>query len=258
MNRFMGIVAAVLAVAASGACAPGDRKPQEGFNLMKRISYNSVTEGTGRYRQNQTHDYTITGTGVVVGDKYLTVDHVVSQYEKVTYFSLTPSRVAYTDRQERTYLVNADQKIPLQEIVSDRSLDIAVFQIPEEYCDQVCNGLDESDLYTGDIPLGTDVMFIGYPAKIGFYYRESKFAGVVQRGSKYNGREIPVDAIAIYPSLVTGDSGSGLFDKKTGRLMGINYYNIQTLGLVKPISVYEPYLRDGQALAYQSERAPVM
>lgn len=248
----MAITAALSIATLACACAPDGEPAQDSFDLMKRISYNSVTQGTGTYGSSQSHDYTITGTGVVVGDRYLTVDHVVSQYEKVIYFSVTPSRVEYTDRREKTYLVNGDDRIPLEEIVNDRALDIAVFRIPARYCPGVCNQMDASDLYSGEIPLGTEVMFIGYPARIGFYYRESRFAGIVHKGARYNGQEIPVDAIAIYPSLITGDSGSGLFDKRTGRLMGINYFNIQTLGLVKPIAVYAPYLGDGRTLASRS------
>lgn len=225
---------------------------------MKRISYNSVTEGTGRYGKDDTDRYTIRGTGVVVGDKYLTVDHVVSRYEKVTYFGLSASRIPYVGHKERTYLLKGNGRIPLEEIVNDRARDIAVFRIPREYCDGVCNTLGVSDLYSGDIPLGEEVMFIGFPAEMGFYYRESKFAGIVKKGKEYNGRKIPVDAIAIYPSLITGDSGSGLFDKDTGRLIGINYYNIQTLGLVKPIALFEQYLDSTPRIAYRTDSAPVM
>jgi len=258
MKRFVDVLVPVCAALLSAACTPPQKDAQQNFDLMKRISYNSVTEGTGRYGRGETNKYMLTGTGVVVGDKYLTVDHVVSRYEKVTYFGLSTSRIPYVARRERTYLLSGTRRIPLEEIVNDRALDIAVFRIPREYCDGVCNGMGVSDLYSGVIPLGRDVMFIGFPAEIGFYYRESKFAGMVKKGKEYNGRTIPVDAIAIYPSLITGDSGSGLFDKDTGRLMGINYYNIQTLGLVKPIALFEPYLNSAPTIAYRTETAPVM
>jgi len=255
------ISSAALALAAGvllSACTGGEKDPQANYDLMKDITYNSVTEGTGIYKGDETNEYRITGTGVVVGDRYLTVDHVVSRYEKVTYFSMSASRVPYSSRQEQTYLLNGEQRIPLKEIVNDRRLDIAVFRIPPEYCDGVCNDMDASDLYMDELALGTDVMFIGYPAKIGHYYREAKFAGMIDKGKQYNDHELPVDAIAIFPSLITGDSGSGLFDKRTGKLMGINYYNIQTLGLVKPIGVFEPYLGMHQTVAYGRARMPLM
>ena len=165
------------------------------------------------------------------------------------------SRVEYTEREEQTFLINGLDRIPLREVVNDRERDIAVFRIPREYCRDVCNDMEPEDLYTGEPPLGTSVMFIGYPAKIGHYYREAKFAGMIAKGSQYNGHELPVDAIAIFPSLITGDSGSGLFDRETGRLMGINYYNIQTLGLVKPIRLFEPYLGSVQDVVMGSASA---
>lgn len=223
-------------------CTERGNDPQTNFELMKDITFNSVTEGAGIYKQDEVHEYTLTGTGVVVGDHYLTVDHVVSRYEEVTYFGMSASRSEYTSRNEQTFLVGKGRRIPLEEIVNDRRLDIAVFRIPEAYCPGVCNELDGTDLYNGAPALGTEVMFIGYPAKIGHYYREAKYAGMIERGKQYNDHELPVDAMAIFPSLITGDSGSGLFEKRTGRLMGINYFNIQTLGLVKPIGVFEPYL----------------
>lgn len=230
------------AAVALGACTNDRKDPQANYDLMKGMTYNSVTEGTGTYRKNEKHRYSITGTGVVVGDKYLTVDHVVSQYEKLDYFGMTTSRTGYSRRVEQTYLVDGERRIPLREIVKDRDRDIAVFQIPGAYCDGVCNELAPSDLFAGRPALGAEVMFIGYPAKIGHYYREARFAGMIEKGKQYNDHELPVDAFAIFPSLITGDSGSGLFDRRTGRLMGINYFNIQTLGLVKPIDVYKPYL----------------
>lgn len=245
------IVTLVLAAAGVlSACASEQLDPQANYDLMKDITYNSVTEGTGTYRKGKTHEYRITGTGVVVGDKYLTVDHVVSQYEKVTRFSMTTSRIEYSNRDEQTYLVEEEQRIPLREVVNDRDRDIAVFQIPEEYCDGICNDMKSSDLYVGQPALGAKVMFIGYPAKIGHYYREANFAGMIDKGKQYNDHELPLDAIAIFPSLITGDSGSGLFDRRTGKLMGINYFNIQTLGLVKPIDVYRPYLDTPGTVAY--------
>jgi len=252
------LVLAICAAATLAACTNDPKDPQANYDLMKDITYNSVTEGTGHYADDGEHDYRVTGTGVVVGDKYLTVDHVVSRYEKVTHFGMSASRVQYTERSERTWLVNDGQRIPLEEIVNDRGLDIAVFRIPAEYCEDVCNDMDESDLYTQELPLGTEVMFIGYPAKIGHYYREAKFAGMIEKGERYNDHELPVDAIAIFPSLITGDSGSGLFDMHTGKLMGINYYNIQTLGLVKPISIFEPYLERGHTVASRRDQYPLM
>lgn len=258
MNPIVGAALVATAAALLSACGDGERNPQASYELMKEITYNSVTEGTGIYRKDETDDYRITGTGVVVGDKYLTVDHVVSRYEKVSYISMSASRVPYTSTEERTYLVDGGNRIPLTEIVNDRELDIAVFRIPREYCKGVCNDMTPADLYTEEPSLGADVMFIGYPAKIGHYYREAKFAGIIDKGKQYNGHELPVDAIAIFPSLITGDSGSGLFDKRSGRLMGINYYNIQTLGLVKPIGVFKPYLGSPQTVASRKSRGPLM
>ncbi len=238
------------ASAALGACTDNGNDPQASYDLMKGMTYNSVTEGTGTYRMNENHRYRITGTGVVVGDKYLTVDHVVSQYEKIDYFGMTASRTGYSRRVEQTYLIDGERRIPLREVIKDRDRDIAVFRIPGEHCDGVCNELEPSDLFAGRPVLGAEVMFIGYPAKIGHYYREARFAGVIEKGKQYNDHELPVDAFAIFPSLITGDSGSGLFDRHTGRLMGINYFNIQTLGLVKPIDVYRPYLDMPGTVAY--------
>lgn len=249
--RTRAFIALSLAAVLHG-CAPGENDPQSSYDLMKEITFNSVTEGQGTYKQDKVDEYTITGTGVVVGDNYLTVDHVVSRYEKVTRFAMSTSRVAYTERHERTFLLKDGDRIPLQEVVNDRARDIAVFRILPEHCAGVCNDLETPDLYDGDPPLGTEVMFIGYPAKIGHYYREAKFAGMMEKGKQYNGHELPVDAIAIFPSLITGDSGSGLFEKSSGRLMGINYYNIQTLGLVKPISVFRPYLDPSPTMVMSS------
>lgn len=258
MNLTARAALALAAAVVLSACASDEKDPQASYDLMKDITYNSVTEGTGTYKTDRTDDYRITGTGVVVGDRYLTVDHVVSQYEKVTRFSMSVSRVRYTSREERTYLVHGPRRIPLREIVNDQGRDVAVFQIPAEYCDGICNDMGPSDLYAGEPALGAEVMFIGYPAKIGHYYREAKFAGMIEKGKQYNGHELPVDAIAIFPSLITGDSGSGLFDRRSGRLMGINYYNIQTLGLVKPIEVFKPYLGASGTMASSRNPLPLL
>ena len=166
------------------------------------------------------------GAGFVMGKRYYTVDHVVSQYEKVY---RTPV-MNLTIPIEREKEITSIDDIPLEEIVNDKNADVAVFRLPKELCAKYCNDLAYS---TEPLEIGQQVYFIGNPNNTGKVFRMARIGRLnvpkeMNGGHGYDG-DIGLDTYA-----VMGDSGSPVFNMK-GRVIGVMQAVAGTMGYFKPI-----------------------
>jgi len=175
---------------------------------------------------NKAVEYKTNGTGFVMGDKYYTVDHVVSKYEKM----LVSGALTLVVPVEREKEITSIDDIPLEEIVNDRNADVAVFRLPKELCAKYCNDLAYS---TEPLEIGQQVYFIGNPNNTGKVFRMARIGRLnvpkeMNGGHGYDG-DIGLDTYA-----VMGDSGSPVFNMK-GRVIGVMQAVAGTMGYFKPI-----------------------
>lgn len=215
---------------------------QEEEALLKNIEsvWNSVVPNkTVAHIINESgveETHTNEGTGFVVGDKYITLDHVVSYYpdEIETPFGSIPSSVKRVE--EKTYI----DGVELISIEENPKTDIAVFQLPEELCKKYCN---EGVPFSSDLYVGLDVFWIGNPGNSGKVLRYGKIGRtVLPADALLEGIE---GAIGLSIYVIPGDSGSPVFNIK-GELLGVVQFSQEfsegSLGFFKPIDQFRPYL----------------
>lgn len=169
------------------------------------------------------------GTGFVIGDKYISLDHVTTIYDIDEHTELDRDLVEYED----TYL----KGIKLEKIVEDKATDIAVFRLPENLCRKYCNdGVEFDTEYT----LGKKVFWIGFPDAVRKILRHGRIGN--SKPSEEPEREM-AGAISLDIYITPGSSGSPVFNMD-GDIMGVLQYLKGGVGYFKPISEFEEYLED--------------
>ncbi len=176
------------------------------------------------------------GTGFVVGDKYITLDHVTSLYEKEIDGPLGPITMPIERLEEKTYI----NDIELTPVIESPETDIAVFQLPKELCQKYCN---EGVNISSELYVGLDVFWIGNPGNSGKVLRYGKIGRIDLPA------DIPLEgvdsAIGLNTYVIPGDSGSPVFNTK-GELLGVVQFSQSfsggSLGFFKPIDPFLPYL----------------
>lgn len=210
--------------------------------LLKNIEFawkivvpnNTISTFTNINGDEETREWG--GTGFVVGDKYVTLDHVVSLHEDEIDTPFGSLDIPVQRREEKTYI----DEVELISIEENQQTDIAVFQLPEELCKKYCN---EGVPFGSDIYIGLDVFWIGNPENTGKTFRYGKIARTSLSVA------IPMEgiegAIGLGTYAIPGDSGSPVFNAK-GELLGVIQFSQQSssgsLGFFKPIEQFRPYL----------------
>lgn len=164
------------------------------------------------------------GTGFVMGDKYYTADHVVSQYEKIFITPIMQVAVPIQKENEITFI----DGIPLEEIVNSRDTDVAIFRLPKELCAKYCN---QSTYSLEPLEIGQQVYFIGNPKNTGKVFRMARIGRLdapKQMNGEYSG------AIGLDTYTIFGDSGSPVFNMK-GEVIGVIQALVAGMGYFKPI-----------------------
>ncbi len=176
------------------------------------------------------------GTGFVIGDKYITLNHVVSYYAQEIETPFGSLSLPIERIEEKTYI----DDIELISIIESQETDIAVFQLPEELCKKYCN---EGVPISSQVYVGLEVFWIGNPGN----------SGKVLRHGKIGRTDLPVDtplegvegAIGLSTYVIPGDSGSPIFNAK-GELLGVVQFSQSfpqgSLGFFKPFDQFRPYL----------------
>ena len=175
---------------------------------------------------NKAVEYKTNGTGFVMGDKYYTVDHVVSKYEKM----LVSGALTLVVPVEREKEITSIDDIPLEEIVNDKNADVAVFRLPKELCAKYCNDLAYS---TEPLEIGQQVYFIGNPNNTGKVFRMARIGRLESERMKgeYAG------AIGLDTYIIPGDSGSPVFNMQ-GKIIGAIQAFSGGMGYFKPIKQF--------------------
>jgi S1-C subfamily serine protease len=161
------------------------------------------------------------GIRLVIGRHVLTLNHVVTQYglEYVTPVGvvLLPS----IKIEEKTYLAFRDQKLMLKDLLRDRELDIALFEIP-------ANGLNLPLLScplgnSDELTVGTFLYVVGNPFNSGVNVREGIVSSLVgpEGISEISARRD--ELFMISNGVVPGDSGGPVLALRDGvpELVGI-------------------------------------
>lgn len=191
-------------------------------NSMDAVVFNRTI--TYEKSDNKTVEHNTKGTGFVMGDKYYTMDHVVSKYEKILINGALSLMVPIEKEKEITFI----DGIPLEEIVNDKNADVAVFRLPKGLCVKYCNNLAYS---TEPLEIGQQVYFIGNPSNTGKVFRMARIGRLnvpKEMKGEYDGG-IGLDTYAIM-----GDSGSPVFNMK-GKVIGAIQAVAGTMGYFKPI-----------------------
>lgn len=210
--------------------------------LLKNIEFawnivvpnNTISTFTNMNGAEETREWG--GTGFVVGDKYVTLDHVVSLHGDEIDTPFGSVDIPVQRREEKTYI----EGVELISIEENPQTDIAVFQLPEELCKKYCN---EGVPFCSDIYVGLDVFWIGNPENTGKIFRSGKVGRtLLPTAASLEGIE---GAIGLGTYVIPGDSGSPVFNAK-GELLGVIQFSQQSsngsLGFFKPIEQFRQYL----------------
>ena len=154
------------------------------------------------------------GTAVALFGKYLlTVEHVVSLEKSTVTTPVGRVTLAATKIAERTFLEYRGKRYPLERLVSDKDVDVALFRLPPDlYLKSFPYRIGNSD----HLEVGNYIYLIGNPMNFGINVRE----GIV---SSLNAPRVitKVDSIAANAFMVSnglnpGDSGTPVIAIRDG------------------------------------------
>ena len=178
---------------------------------------------------------TVRGHGIVVGDKYLTVGHIVDnsiQYVRDPYGQIMEKKVGLADQTTTMY------NIELQPIYINRDNDIGIMQIPAGKEKDIPNRFTLDDLCFQEPQLGERVYIVGDPALSGQNVREARVSDIDATTHKNNSQAY----FGMDKGLIPGDSGTFVADKH-GKVIGLNSYCLgSSLGYAVKIQQYAKYM----------------
>lgn len=254
----IGVLGVGVVIAGSSASADVLLIPEQQFEQAKSVILFNKTITTGKAGEND-FNYEQKGTGFVYGDKYITVDHVVSTYN-YTYHYMAPwgpeqGTAPIVEREEKTFvLIPGEGEFELEEIINDRERDMAVFQLPQEVCDLgYCDKIYPYKLKK-DVKIGDEVYWSANPGNQGHHYRKSYVSRLENLPSLtkdiYNSSGLTdsmiQNSIGLGTHIIQGSSGNPVFDNETGALVGVIKFGLGTelgtLGYMQSIDLFEPYL----------------
>ena len=199
------------------------------------------------------------GTAVALFGKYLlTVEHVVSLGQPTVATPVGRVTLAATKIGERTFLEHRGRRYPLERLVADKDVDVALFRLPP--------GLNlKSFPYrignSDDLEVGNYIYLIGNPMNFGINVRE----GIV---SSLNAPRVitKVDSIAANAFMVSnglnpGDSGTPVIAIRDGNyeLVGLSqgsFVRSQRLGWVIRINTVLQRIRSSLGVQFASLSSP--
>ena len=179
------------------------------------------------YKEGKNIDSIYTnGTGFVVGCKYYTVDHVVSQYNIQIESPFGIIYKTFERLKEDTFVENEK----LEEIVNNKNNDVAIFSLTTNLCKKYKNDIK----FSYDIQLGQEVYYIGNPNLTGKTLRHSR----ISRLSPPDNVSIEYkDSIGLDTYVIKGDSGSPVFNIN-GEVIGVIQSFYGGIGYFKPIKQF--------------------
>ncbi|MFQ5691464.1 MAG: trypsin-like peptidase domain-containing protein, partial [Nitrospinota bacterium] len=165
---------------------------------------------------------TLKGTAVVLFGKYLlTVEHVVTLERATVATPLGEVTLPASKVGEKTFLEYEGISYPLERLVADKHVDVALFRIPQ--------GLElKSFPYrignSDDLQVGNFVYLIGNPMNFGINVREGIVSSLKAPGVISNVNSIAENAFMVSNGLNPGDSGTPVVAIRDGRyeLVGLS------------------------------------
>lgn len=205
------------------------------FGSIVKLYTNSVLEDGGGAKTTIENE----GVGFVIGNKILTLDHVVSQYVLIYNTPFGRAEVPAKTISEKTYLVHGKEKILLKALYKNKEDDIALFEVPAGVSlVSFPYRIGNSD----DLRVGNFIYVVGNPMNFGLNVRE----GIVSATS-VPAVILKVDAKAENAFMVSnglnpGDSSSPVVAIRDGQfeLVGLSqgtFVGSQSLGWAIRINV---------------------
>ena len=189
------------------------------------------------------------GTGVVLFGKYLlTVEHVVTLDRATVATPFGEVALPASKISERTFLEHGGKRYPLERLVADGDLDVALFRLPKGL------GMRSFPYRIGnsdDLQVGNFVYLIGNPMNFGINVREGIVSSLKAPKVVTQVNSIAENAFMVSNGLNPGDSGTPVIAIRDGRyeLVGLSqgsFIRSQRLGWVIRINTI---LRRIQALS---------
>lgn len=175
------------------------------------------------------------GTGVALFGKYLlTVEHVVSVENATLTTPFGEVALRATKVDERTYLEHGGRSYPLERLVVDKDVDVALFRIPAEIrLRSFPYRIGNSD----DLQVGNFVYLIGNPMNFGINVREGIVSSLRAPQAVSQVHSIAENAFMVSNGLNPGDSGAPVIAIRDGdyELVGLSqgsFTSSQRLGWV--------------------------
>jgi S1-C subfamily serine protease len=175
------------------------------------------------------------GTGVVLFGKYLlTVEHVTRLESPTVKTPIGKVKVESTKVSERTFLDYKGKSYPLERLVVDKEIDVALFRLPEGL------GLVSFPYQIGnsdDLQVGNFVYLIGNPMNFGINVREGIVSSLKAPNVVREVDSIAENAFMVSNGLNPGDSGTPVIAIRDGQyeLVGLSqgsFIRSQRLGWV--------------------------
>lgn len=188
------------------------------------------------------HDYDQSGIGFCVGNKILTMEHVVNKakHESQTPFGLIEFQ---TNMISRVVRIKGKEK-PLELIVENAADDVALFKVPKGTNCYEKDDLGDSD----DLYVGMKLYNIGRPL-VGEITLKKGMVGSLK--GYENLKEInvkPKNVFMFLGSLYAGDSGSPFFGRD-GKIYAVaqgTFQYMKGLSWATRINVFKKYMRDNK------------
>lgn len=155
------------------------------------------------------------GTGIVLGDYVLTLDHVVTEDNLDIRSPFGEIRVPSRRIGAKTFLVVGDKKIRLKQLLREPALDIALFEVSANNLDlpSLPCPLGDSD----NLTVGNFVYVVGNPLNSGINMREGIVSSLT--GLEGVGEKIPISGeklFVISNGVLPGDSGGPVLGLRDG------------------------------------------
>ncbi|MBI2881512.1 MAG: serine protease [Candidatus Tectomicrobia bacterium] len=208
------------------------------MNLARIIEslYPLHTEVKFRFgEEGKVLNLSLKGTGVALFGKYLlTVEHVISVENATLTTPFGEVALRATKVDERTYLEPAGRSYPLERLVVDKNVDVALFRIPAEiHLRSFPYRIGNSD----DLQVGNFVYLIGNPMNFGINVREGIVSSLRAPQAVSQVNSVAENAFMVSNGLNPGDSGAPVIAIRDGdyELVGLSqgsFTSSQRLGWV--------------------------